>query len=337
MTPFLPTGKLDLTLLGRVLAHLNPKGFPPEVLVPPKPGEDAAALDLGDRALVVASDPITFVTQDLGFYLVTINANDVAVMGARPRYLLVTLLLPEGTTTAEQVEAWFRQIGEAAAEMGVTVIGGHTEVTYELDRPLAIGTMLGFVEKENLVTSGGARPGDRILLTKGIAIEGTSIIAKELTSRIEPLFEPGTLEEIRNWHRKISVVEEALLAVEAGPPTAMHDPTEGGLGQALHELAEASGVGVLVRERDIPILPETRVVCTALGLDPLGLIASGALLITAPPERAERIARAIGEKGIPVQEIGEIQPPDFGLRLVKSSGVEVPLPAFAQDELVKVL
>ena len=333
----LPTGKVDLLFLRQLLPHLNPQGVPKEVLVPPQPGEDAAAIDLGDRILVVASDPITFVTQDLGFYLVTVNANDIAVMGARPRYLLVTLLLPEGKTTTDQAEEIFRQIGEAASQIGVTVIGGHTEVTYELDRPLAIGTMLGFVEKGGLITSGGAQPGDRILLTKGIAIEGTSIIAKEKTSWIAPYFEPEELEEIKRWHRKISVVEEALVAVEAGPPTAMHDPTEGGLGQALHELAEASGVGMLVEEKKIPILPETRVVCKVFDLDPLGLIASGALLITAPPRRAWRISRALKKKGIPVSEIGEIKPYAFGVRLRRINGVEIPLPAFAQDELVKIL
>src|SRR5205823_1647746 len=145
----------------------------------PRVGEDAAVIDLGDRYLVAAADPVTFATDDVAWYALQVNANDIAVRGARPRWFLATLLLPPATTTDESVQALFAQLAEACDELEVTLVGGHTEVTHGLDRPVLAGTMLGEVDKAKLVTTGGARPGDAVIMTKGIPLEGAAIIARE--------------------------------------------------------------------------------------------------------------------------------------------------------------
>src|SRR5712692_4018562 len=174
--PPLPVGKLRAELLERLLGKFAPSS--PRVVVGPRVGEDAAVLDMGDRYLVATTDPITFVTEDLARYALVVNANDLAARGATPKWFLATCLLPEGRTTEETVETLFGQLGAACRELGVSLVGGHTEITYGLDRPLVVGTMLGEVPKDKLVTTGGARPGDMLLLTKGIPVEGTSIIAR---------------------------------------------------------------------------------------------------------------------------------------------------------------
>ena len=163
-----------------VLARLFER-FPvrdPRVVMGPRVGEDAAVLDAGDRYLVAKVDPITFVSDEIGWYAVHVNANDLAVRGARPAWFLMTLLLPEARASEAELEAIFTQVQEACRTLGVSLVGGHTEVTQGIDRPILAGAMLGEVEKDRLVTTAGARVGDAILLSKGVAIEGASILAR---------------------------------------------------------------------------------------------------------------------------------------------------------------
>ena len=263
-------GKLPIDVLGRMLDSVDLSD--PRVILGPQPGEDAALIDFGDRYLVAKTDPITFATDLIGWYMVNVNANDIAVMGATPKWLLSTLLLPEGTTE-EQVSEVFQQLNRACSELDVALIGGHTEITYDLDRPLAIGAMLGEVKKETAVLSSGVQPGDALLLTKGVAIEGTSILAREAADVLIQagidrrlidraagfLFDPG-----------ISVVRDARIARESGDVHAMHDPTEGGLSGGLYELAAASGMGLDVDYESIPALPECAAICDVLSIDPAG-------------------------------------------------------------------
>ena len=169
-------GKLPLELLSRLLSDIEVRD--PRVALGARAGEDAALIDMGDRYLVTKTDPITFATDLIGWYLVQVNANDLASMGAAPRWLMATLLLPEGTTE-KQTEAIFTQLLEACSSLGVTLIGGHTEITYGLPRPIAMGAMLGEVAKDKVVLTSGAQIGDSIVLTQGVAIEGTSILARE--------------------------------------------------------------------------------------------------------------------------------------------------------------
>ena len=332
----LPVGKLPAHVLARLLAACTPAD--PRVIVGPRVGEDAAVLDMGDRYLVAKSDPITFAADAIGWYAVHVNANDVACAGATPRWFLMTLLLPEGAATAAMAEAIFDQVRDACRELGAELVGGHTEISAGLDRPILVGTMLGEVAKGALVRTAGARPGDLLLLSKGIAIEGMALLAREKTGALR---EAGVGEAVvgraREFlrHPGISVVPEARVAAAAGRAHAMHDPTEGGLATGLHELAEAAGVGLRVEGGAIPVLPECAAICAALGLDPLGTLASGALLIAAPQDEADRIAPALAAAGIVCARIGEVLPASAG-RMLVAGGRAGPLPTFARDEVARL-
>ncbi|MCX7683460.1 MAG: AIR synthase family protein [Anaerolineae bacterium] len=330
-----PPGKLPPEHLRRLFARY---GTPDERLVlGPGIGHDAAVISFGDRYLVAKTDPITFATDEIGWYAVHINANDVACTGATARWFLVTLLIPEGEGNAGLVDTIFAQVAEACAELNVGLVGGHTEITYNIDRPIVVGCMLGEVEPEKLVRPDGARPGDVLLLTKGIAIEGTSIIARELGERLGGV-DAALIARCRGFlhHPGISVVRDAAIAVEAGEVHAMHDPTEGGLATGLWELAEAAGAGLEVDESAIPILPETRVLSARLGLDPLGLIASGTLLLAVAPADAAAICRALESAGIAATVIGRVVEQERGVTLHRAGSVR-PLPRFERDEIVAAL
>jgi hydrogenase maturation factor len=305
--PNLPVGKLPADLLARLLAQAPSDD--PRLVLKPGTGLDCAVVDMGATLLVLKSDPITFATDDIGWYLVQVNANDIATTGALPRWLLLTLLLPEQQTTAESAEAIARQVYAACRQLGIAVVGGHTEITYGLDRPILVGTLLGEVSREQLVTPRGAQPGDRVLLTKGVPIEATALLAREFWDRLAPALTAEELQEARDFLRVpgISVVRDAQAALGAGRVTAMHDPTEGGLALALWELAEASGRSLYVDLTAVPIPRLSARICQAFDLDPLAAIASGALLLTTPADDAPAVRRALAEAGIQCAEIGVVQ------------------------------
>jgi hydrogenase expression/formation protein HypE len=331
----LAAGKLPAAALERMLSRL-PRADP-RVLIGPRLGEDAAVLACGDRYLVAATDPVTFASDRIGWYCVHVNANDVAVLGADPRWFFAVLLLPEGQATTAMAETITADIVETCRALDVSLCGGHTEVTIGLDRPIVVGHMLGEVEHARLVRKDALQVGDRILLTRGAAVEGTAILAREradlCAARLDPvlvaraqalLFEPG-----------ITIVDAARTAMAAGRVRAMHDPTEGGIATGLWELAHAGGRGLRVWNDAIPILPETEAVCAAFGLDPLKLVASGALLIAAEPDEADRIAQALVARGIPVADIGQAQPAEDGIQ-IQVSGQWVALEPADRDEIARV-
>ena len=328
------TGKLSPDILRRLLAAARCPDA--RVVVGPAIGEDAAVLAVGEKLLVASVDPITFATDLIGWYAVHVNANDVAVMGASPAWFLATLLLPESAppSLAEEI---FEQTLSACRELDVCLVGGHTEVTHGLGRPLVIGAMLG--EADRVVRSSGARAGDHLILSKGIAIEGTALLAREAGDRLRDRGVDGdTIEKARGllFDPGISVVKEALLACETASVHAMHDPTEGGLTTAVHELAEAAGLGAVVRARDIAVLPETESLCRALGLNPLGLLASGSLLIAAAPEDCDRILGALTAAGISAACIGALFS-DREVAIIDEKGGATALPRFDRDELARFL
>jgi hydrogenase expression/formation protein HypE len=328
-------GKLPMDLLQALLERY--RGHAERLVVGPTVGEDAVVLDMGERYLVVKSDPITFATDEIGWYVVHVNANDVASMGAEPRWMLLTLLLPEGRTDERLVEDIFAQTSQACLSLGVALCGGHTEITHGLDRPIAVGLMLGEVEKEDLVCTAGVRVGDNIIQTKGIAIEGTAVLAREMAELLAASVGPELVERGRQFLREpgISVVPDAMIARRVGLPHAMHDPTEGGLATGLWELAQASGRRLLIDLEAVHVYPETAAFCEALGLDPLGLIASGSLLIAAAPEQSARIVSALNQEGIGAAVIGEAVDGSPMVQMHTSHGLER-MPIFEQDELTRV-
>ena len=325
-------GKLPAELLARLLARLPAD---PRLLVGPGIGLDAAAIDLGGgRVLVAKADPVTFASDEIGRYAVHVNANDVACLGAKPSWFIATVLLPQDATP-ELAEAIFEQIRSTCEELGVTPAGGHTEITVGLDRPIVAGAMLGETTADALVRPERAQPGDHVILTKGIAIEGTALLAREAPSALRArgvdapvidaaarlLDEPG-----------ISVVRDAQTACAAARVNALHDPTEGGLATALLELSQATGCQLRVRTADIAVLDETRSICAALTLDPLGLLASGALLIVVDEADCEIVRAALDAEGVASSCIGELAPLG-GAAIIDETGQ--PIRRFARDEVAR--
>jgi hydrogenase maturation factor len=292
---------------------------------------------LEETCLVFKSDPITFASDEIGWYAVQVNANDIATTGAIPRWFLVTALLPEGKTTPEVVETISKQIFRACRSMEISVIGGHTEITYGLDRPLLAGTMIGEVPRENLITPQGASPGDCIFLTKGVPIEGTAILAREFADRLTDVC---TTDEIHVASRflydpGISVLRDAQLAVQAGKVNAMHDPTEGGLSGALWELAEACGHTLVIDPQAVFIPPLSRKICEAFGINPLATIASGALLLTTPAEESGSICHTFEVGDIQISEIGFVEAGVPQVLQTTSQG-RIALPRPDRDEIARI-
>ena len=331
----LKAGKLPPDLLAGFLSDLGPAD--PRILLGPGVGEDAALVSFGSSTLIAKSDPVTFATDRIGWYAVQVNANDIAACGGIPKWFLGTLLLPEDepASTAQEI---FQQLNTAARELGITLIGGHTEITVGLPRPIIAGTMLGEASPSETVNTSSATPGNDVILTSGIAIEGTAIVARESKA---DLLSAGLSETAISSASKfldspgISIVKAAKIAAETGHVTAMHDPTEGGLAGALDEVARASKTGITVDASKVHIYPETKSICTALGLDPWGLIASGALLIASAPEGSNSIIEALGLAGISANVIGKITEPEEGLMRI-TNGTKEPLPTFARDEIARL-
>jgi hydrogenase expression/formation protein HypE len=328
-----PLGKLPPDLIAEFAKRFAPDD--PRVLLGPGVGLDCAVIDFGDRVLVAKTDPITFTSGRIGWYVVQVNANDVATTGAQPGWFLVTALLPKGATDRRLLDDIFSQIEAACQAIGATFVGGHTEVTSGLDRPILVGTMLGEVSHERLVTPRGSNPGDVVLLTKWIPIEATSILGNDFADRLDGLppedikWALGVLDD-----PGISVVREARLAVDAGGVSAMHDPTESGLAGGLWEMAEAAEVGFEIEADSVPIPDPARRMCAALGIDPFSAIASGALLLTAAPTAVRGIEAALGAAAIPVTRIGRVFE-GRGVCLI-SEGVSRQLPQPPRDSITRL-
>ena len=335
MTPF-DTGKLPPDTLAELLQKIDCQDT--RVVIGPRVGEDAAVLDMGDRYLVATTDPITFTETRLGWYSVNINANDVAVKGAAPRWFMATLLLPEGKTDKHLVKTIFNDILMSCRCLNITLIGGHTEITSKLDRPILIGQMLGEVGKDGLVTMERISPGDTVLLTQGVAVEGTAILALEKGEELSPRIDAGLIDRAKKFHDNpgISVVKAALSASRAARVHGMHDPTEGGIATALWELGQAGRCGLKIDGDSIPIFPETRAFCDILGIDPYGLISSGALLIVVDSQDVDSVRRALHSVNIPCEAIGKIVPTEEGMTIRRGDTYK-PLKPFERDELAKIL
>lgn len=302
-----PVGKLPMEVLARQLGRN--RILDKRVLVGPAIGEDAVVIDTGGpRYLIAKTDPITFTIDRIGWYAVHINANDIATMGEEPKWFLATLLLPQGQTAEHDVEKIFDEIIETCRSLGVSLIGGHTEITYDLHRPIVVGQMLGEVEKAKLIRKSGAKEGDALLLTKGIAVEGTAIIAREKEKELVGVFGEQFLARVKDfiYQPGISVVKDATVATAAAQIHSMHDPTEGGVATAVHEIAHAADLGAVIDAEALTIFPETQTLCHHYHLDPLGLIASGALLIAVDAAEAPQAKACLEKEGIATSIIGRL-------------------------------
>jgi hydrogenase expression/formation protein HypE len=329
----LSCGKLPNDLLEMFLSYFDFKD--PDLLVHPGIGEDTAAIAIDDEVLVLKTDPITFTSDSIGRYAVVINANDIATSGAIPRWMLTTLLFPPNTTPF-QIWHVVQEIESACLQNGITLCGGHTEITDAVTRPVISGMMAGTVKKSALIEKKQMKRGDYVLLTKGIAVEGTAIIAREFTDRlIQQGFPEATIEKCKDFLSQISILKEAEIATKSGMTTAMHDITEGGLATALSELSIAGGHRIYVDMEKIMIFPETIKICDMLHLNPLGLIGSGSLLICCKPEAKAQLIEKISCAGIPVACIGKVMEPGKGID-AQRYGVPEKWPVFETDELTRL-
>ncbi len=334
MSDTYPLGKLPPDVLLSLLTR-NPIRDP-RVVLGPRYGEDVAALDLGGAHYLLAkTDPITFATDEIGWYAAHVNANDIATAGGVPAWFMATLLLPEGRTDQALVERIFDQIEAACDQLDVALIGGHSEITYGINRPIVAGTMLGLVDKERFILTGGAQPGDTLILTKGFPVEAIALIARERASDLQDSLSPDLVAHCANYLHSpgISVVRDARIAMSAGRIHAMHDPTEGGLATGLWEMAEASAKRLIVYPAPA-LLEEGRLLCEAVHIDPLGAIASGALLLSAHAEDAPAIIAALAAEGISAYEIGYVEegPPE----VIDVSGKPRPLERPVRDEIARL-
>lgn len=324
-------GKLPNDLLQKIVFS-NIKNKRKEVLVRAAVGEDNAIVDFGDEVCVMSTDPITGTTKDIGRLAVYISCNDVASSGAEPIGILLTVLLPPATTE-EEIEAIMKEAGEASKELNVEIIGGHTEITDAVNRVIISSTVIGKQKKESLLDSRRVKAGDRILMTKYAAIEGTSIIARELKEYLKGGMDEKKLNEALNMGNMISVIKEGIIAGEIGV-SYMHDITEGGVLGAVWEASVATGKGVKVYEDRIPMKEATREIAKILNINPYRLISSGSMLIIADSKKAELLKERLNKENIPVTEIGEII--EDGILLQRGEMVEEILPP-GSDELYKAL
>lgn len=336
----LPVGKLPPNLLRELLEKYSDISDP-SVIIGPRVGEDAAVLDIGSQRsyLVAKTDPITFAAEQIGWYAVNINANDVATLGAVPKWFLATVFLPEGQASEEMARAIFADMSKATKDLGVTLCGGHTEITAGLERPIVVGQMLGEVEKERLVLKTSARAGDDIILTKGIAIEGTAILARERERDLADRYGKGFVKRAQGflYDPGLSIVREASVAAGTGKVHAMHDLTEGGLSTGIVEMAGIAGLGATVERSRVHCYPETEAVCSLYGLDPMGMISSGALLIALAPKDTESVLGALRQEGFRLQAevIGSLTERDKGLKIIEN-GEAKELPTFEVDEIARL-
>ncbi len=331
-------GKLKHNYLAQLLSEIEIQDS--RVIMGSKIGEDAAVIDIpGENYLVAKTDPITFATDEIGYYAVIVNVNDLVCTGAKPKWFQSTILLPSNLTTSTLIKRIFDDIHITCKSMEITVIGGHTEVTPGLSRPIVIGSLIGEVDKNKLVLTSGAESGDALILTKGIFIEGTSIIGREKEKDLlDKGFDHTFIEDCKKYLKNpgISVLNEALLANDNFQIKAMHDPTEGGVYTGIAEMTIASNTGVVIEEMKIKILPESKILSDIFNLNPYNTIASGSLLIAVNKEDSSDLIDLLRKNEIYAEKIGSFTSKDKGLKVEKEDGIKKPLKYSETDEITKL-
>jgi hydrogenase expression/formation protein HypE len=327
----LPPGKIPVNILKEVVFK-NLGAERKEVIVGPSAGIDGAVLDLGAKSLIVSMDPITGAVERIGWLAVNVNANDVATFGVQPAFMFSCIMLPE-KSEKKLVETISLQMNTAAKDLGIAIVGGHCESTPSLSNPIVVGCILGLTEKGRYVTAAGAKPGDKLILTKSAGIEGTAILAMDREQALKEIMSSKMLQAAKAFYTQISVVKDALTACKTGGVHGMHDPTEGGVSGGIHEMADASNVGVKVIEEAITIQPETAWICSHFRIDPLLLIGSGALVISAEPQSANGIVSNLQSEGVPASVIGEFTENPSQRVLTQKDGKTKALPRPQSDHL----
>ncbi len=327
----LPPGKIPIDLL-KDIVFKNLGAHRGEVILGPTAGVDGAVLDMGNKTAIVSMDPITGAVERIGWEAININANDIATFGVEPAFFFSCIMLPEGSNS-KIIEIISKQMDAAAKEIGVAIVGGHCEITPTIKSPIVVGCIMGLTDKGKYVTAAGAKSGDKLILTKSAGIEGTAILATDRQEQLSKVFPPELLQCAQGFYNQISVVKDALTAYRAGGVHAMHDPTEGGILNGIHEIADAAGLGVRIYEDKITVEPETAKICRFYEIDPLQLISSGALLIAADSEETENIVEQLCQEHIYADVIGEFTSNPNKRLLIKKDGLTDILPRPTSDHL----
>ncbi len=329
-----PSGKISIEEFKK---HILPfSGCKDEnVLLGPGVGEDAAIVKIGGVMLVLKTDPISGALNLVGWLAVHINANDVATRGGVPKWFLANLLLPTNSNI-ETVRNIMQQINEASIELGVSVVGGHTEFTNSVDHPIVAGTMVGVIEGERYFTLENVKEGDLIVETKSAGIEATSILATDFESEIEKAYGRSFVLKAKNYIKNISVVKEARIAANNLGVSAMHDCTEGGVVTAAYEIGEASGKGLIIWEDKIPVGEETSKILKLFNLNPLEIISSGSLLITVEEGASNKLLNDLKLNGVSASVIGKVMPREFGRKIKYKNGVVREIEPPVADPLWKI-
>ncbi len=329
-TDHLQEGKLPSVMLNKLLENTSAA---PEIIVGAEAGEDAAVVK-GSGTIIITADPITFTEENIGTYTVAVNCNDIVAMGGKPVYLTTTILLPPGTTQ-ERLKTVFDEIKIACEKSDLLWVGGHTEVTSAVTRIVVSAQAVGFIQKDPTTTC-GAHPGDLLVMTKWVGLEGTTLIARDRYEESRKILGIKAFKNVLGWidDPGISILKEGQI-LDSFSLSSAHDPTEGGVATGIHEIALRSNVGARIFWDKLPIKRETTMICRHFKLDPLGILSSGVFLFTAQPPQARNACNTLAENGIPAVIIGEIT--DNPEEIILERGGEVsPLPVFVQDELIKL-
>ena len=330
----LQSGKLPSEILNGLLSNITYDDK--RILIGPTIGEDAAVIDYGDKVIVTKTDPITFATKQIGWYSVNINANDIVSTGAIPKWFMATILLPNNTQE-KLVRDIFFDIQKACKTLNISLVGGHTEITTTVTHPIVVGSMIGETSKKLYLPTSGVKNKDAIILTKQLAIEGITVMAHEGETKLKKANIPSDcISNSKKYLSSpgISVVKEAMIARNIEGIHAMHDPTEGGLATAIKEICIAGNVGANLSFESIPILPECITLCSTFGLDPLGLLASGSLLICVDNKYSLELISKLKQAEIPACKIGEITNEANQITITKNK-IKENLKNFERDEITK--
>lgn len=329
----LKTGKLDSQLL-KDIVFKNIKYKREEVITRPGIGEDCAVIDFGEYECIMSTDPITAAMRDIGRLAVHISCNDIASNGIEPLGIMLAVMLPVGTTE-DEIEEMMKQAGEASKELGVEIIGGHTEITPAVNVPVIVSTAIGRGYKGQSQLAQGMKPGDCILMTKVAGIEGTGIIGNDKEEKLTEILTQEEIAEAKNMLLEVSVVKEGVIAGKVGT-CGMHDITEGGILGAVWEMCQIAGVGAEIWEEKIPVAPVTKKICAYYNLDYLRLISSGCMLIIVDEGKKEELEEKLRLGGVKVTSIGRVSAFETGINIVREGKPEKIQPPEA-DELYKII
>jgi hydrogenase expression/formation protein HypE len=330
----LPAGKLDSDILKDLILD-KIRTIRPELLVGAGIGEDCAVVSLGDKDLLISTDPITASIKDIGRLAIHISCNDIAAKGGEPVVIMLACMLPEGIRE-EDIDEIMDQAVRAAEEINVQIGGGHTEITGAVTKPVIVTTAFGFIESGKWATAGDMKPGDKLLLTKTAGLEGTAIICADREDELKSVLTDEEIERGKALVKDISVVKEGLIAGRIGT-SGMHDITEGGVLSAVWEMCNISGLGAKVYEEKIPVNPVTLKLAEYYGIEWKRLISSGCMLISARPDKADHIREKISAEGIGCREIGEVSDKKSEILLIGRNGDETAIAPPGADEIYKII